>query len=659
MIKDFLYVSDLDGTLLGPQHTLLPETVAILKALILEGLDLVVATARNFASASQLMAPVDYKGYYILANGALIADASGQPIWSASMTKTLLAQIDAALAFKRSHAMYSSLSGGNHLEIPQDAAWAVKRFEAYRRSQGFSAFVIGSPLTQVFTQEVITVTYMLEAHEIQPCLLQLEKAGLTDLLAIYPMPYPGLEGLFTLTIQPKDTNKGQALLQLKKVRAGMGIAEKKVIAFGDQLNDLELFSVSNQSYAVADAHPALKAQATAVIGSNAGAAVARWIASHGCPRTRIDERDIMFARMRYHLDPVSYKDYYTRHPEREEPDEVLRAMPSIFGEGTATFHPQLSPFGEAGFEVISALKLDAEQLKGPRVAKHQRPPIDPEAMGRQLADFAKFLGCDDVGFVAVAEDDLYSYKGRESYGRPIENRWPQGIMLIKAMDKTAVNRAPQLEASFAVVKAYMDLATIGLWLSKYIEHLGYNATAHIDGHYEAFLPALAEKAGLGAIGRANLLIHPTHGMSLRLAMVTTDLPLKMDVLQAETGVEPAGEGDLTPHIKAFCDHCQRCASTCPGKAISTETIRFDEKLGVGRWPFVQEDCYAVWRRLGTDCGVCLSSCPWTQGLTEAEQNLLRTEGPAVAYAAYQARQPLRQYRRESLPWLTYPAPVRF
>lgn len=645
MLKEILYVTDLDGTLLGPQHALMPETIAILTALQAEGLDLVVATARNYASASQLLTSIGYKGHYILANGALITDAQGSPIWSAAMDASLLAEIDAALAPWRSHAMYSSLTGGNHLEIPKGAAGPVNSFERYRRSHGFNAFTVGTSLLTVFSQEIITVTYMLEAHSVAPCMEALETAGLLEALAAHPMPYPGLEGLFTLTLQPKSTNKGSALKRLKTLRAALGQPEKPVVAFGDQVNDLELFDVADLCYAVADAHEALKARATGVIGSNAQSAVARFIAAHGREKQRIDERDIMFARMRYAEGSETYRDYYGRHPQREDQDLALKAMPHIFGEGTATYHPQLSIFGDAGFEVVSALKAEAEKMQGPRGA---RLAIDTEAMRKQLADFARFLGCDDVAFVALESGDLYSHKGRENYGRVIENSLPYGIVLVKAMDREAVNRAPQLEACFTVVKAYMDLATAGLWLAKYLEQLGYTASAHIDGHYEAFLPAIAEKAGLGAIGRANLLIHPKYGMSLRLAMVTTDLQLPVEKQTTET----------VAHLKAFCDHCQRCAQTCPGKAISKEPIQYNPDVLAGAWPFVQEDCYAVWRRLGTDCGVCLSSCPWTQGLSAEEQALLLTEGPAAAYAAYNTRQPLRPYRREPLPWLNYPAPPR-
>ena len=49
---------------------------------------------------------------------------------------------------------------------------------------------------------------------------------------------------------------------------------------------------------------------------------------------------------------------------------------------------------------------------------------------------------------------------------------------------------------------------------------------------------------------------------------------------------------------------------CPGKAIPVKKV-----LGEGdtqRWQINHDTCYERWRSLGTDCGVCLSACPFSQ-----------------------------------------------
>jgi ferredoxin len=79
--------------------------------------------------------------------------------------------------------------------------------------------------------------------------------------------------------------------------------------------------------------------------------------------------------------------------------------------------------------------------------------------------------------------------------------------------------------------------------------------------------------------------------------VTTDLPLRED-------------GRRSFGVQDFCSFCLKCAEGCPGGAIS----RGEKKncSGAHKWQSSQEACYRTWRRLGTDCGLCLSLCPYSK-----------------------------------------------
>lgn len=63
--------------------------------------------------------------------------------------------------------------------------------------------------------------------------------------------------------------------------------------------------------------------------------------------------------------------------------------------------------------------------------------------------------------------------------------------------------------------------------------------------------ALAEKAGLGWIGKHSNLLHEQHGSWFFLGELFTDLPLPID----------------PPHSKQHCGSCQACIEACPTKAI--------------------------------------------------------------------------------------------
>jgi epoxyqueuosine reductase len=110
------------------------------------------------------------------------------------------------------------------------------------------------------------------------------------------------------------------------------------------------------------------------------------------------------------------------------------------------------------------------------------------------------------------------------------------------------------------------LDQIGLRITAYIQNLGHrafpvpssqivdweNLTGHISHR------AVGRLAGLGWIGRNNLLVNPRHGARVRYASVLTDLVLPYD--------EPIDRG---------CEQCRRCVAACPGGAIGEEPADFD------------------------------------------------------------------------------------
>jgi len=55
------------------------------------------------------------------------------------------------------------------------------------------------------------------------------------------------------------------------------LGANRLVVFGDNNNDLPMFRIADESYAVSNAIPAVLAAATGVIGSNDDDAVARWV----------------------------------------------------------------------------------------------------------------------------------------------------------------------------------------------------------------------------------------------------------------------------------------------------------------------------------------------------------------------------------------------
>jgi epoxyqueuosine reductase QueG len=98
---------------------------------------------------------------------------------------------------------------------------------------------------------------------------------------------------------------------------------------------------------------------------------------------------------------------------------------------------------------------------------------------------------------------------------------------------------------------------------------------------------LAQAAGLGWLGRNNLIVHPEYGARMRLVSVLTDLPVQTD--------KP---------LKGSCGECRQCIAVCPAGAIKEEAAKFDylgcfEKLKEFR------NTYNIGQYI---CGVCIKAC---------------------------------------------------
>ena len=137
-------------------------------------------------------------------------------------------------------------------------------------------------------------------------------------------------------------------------------------------------------------------------------------------------------------------------------------------------------------------------------------------------------------------------------------------------------------------------------LARYIRTLGYPARAHHLRNYGVMMVPVAVDAGLGELARCGYLVTKEMGANLRLACVTTDLPLAVD--------RPVDLG-----VQDYCEKCLKCAENCPPRAIP-----FGEKIevrGVKKWKIDEVKCLLYWGSQGAACGICQVVCPWSKPRT--------------------------------------------
>ncbi len=320
---------------------------------------------------------------------------------------------------------------------------------------------------------------------------------------------------------------------------------------------------------------------------------------------KYDERDTMFARMSYKKDSCNYEDYYKKNPHLKETDDDIRTYPNIAQEGTVMYNPIVSPIGDAVFNYLADIKKFAEG----EVASEKKY-VDPNEMTHRLKELAKYFGAKSVGICEMKDYHYYSHRGRhpENYGEEVGYPHKFGIVFTVEMDKEMMMTAPKNPELVTVVKGYLEAANVGMVLSYYLRELGFDARNHMDGNYLLVAPLVAHDAGLGEFGRNGLLITKEYGARIRLGVVTTDIPLVTD--------KPEKFG-----LEEFCNDCNRCSKTCPGRCISADEIGDDQ--GIRRWKIKAEECYRRWRSIGTDCGICIANCPFSYNIDKDVINQMK------------------------------------
>jgi len=311
------------------------------------------------------------------------------------------------------------------------------------------------------------------------------------------------------------------------------------------------------------------------------------------PNRQIDERTVMFSRNLLKVGTKEYEKYYELYPEHREPDNNFRNFPGLMSPEARYFNPATFYAAEATFNVIEYLRGMAAGVPAP-----DKKEVKAEDLNRFLKEWTHKLGVVSFGATELKDYHKYSYVGRgKDYGKKVELNHPNAIAITTEMNKEMMDHAPYGPTVMESGQQYVDSGVIAIQIAQFLRNLGYEARAHIDGNYRVVCPLVAKDAGLGELGRMGILMTPELGPRVRIGVVTTDAPLEL-----------TGRND-EPSMIEFCLQCRKCADVCPANAIS-----FDEPTeidGITRWQINQEACFTLWTKMGTDCGRCVSVCPYS------------------------------------------------
>lgn len=213
---------------------------------------------------------------------------------------------------------------------------------------------------------------------------------------------------------------------------------------------------------------------------------------------------------------------------------------------------------------------------------------------------AHLHGC---GADLVGVGDLWNVKGCP---------YPIGVSVALVLPKDLVRdlqRAPTreyYEVYHSFNKKLNDIVTAG---EKFLRERGFEAYAQstdrvqVDEKNRSQLPhkTVATKAGLGWIGKNNLLVTRRYGCAIRLSSLLTSAPLCAD----------------EPVLHSYCGTCRNCVESCPAQALRgsiwTPGLAREEIVDVESCYKKQLEIMSKNTGIETDlCGKCFALCRYTK-----------------------------------------------
>ncbi|MCP3033408.1 Cof-type HAD-IIB family hydrolase [Halobacillus sp. A1] len=247
MIK--LFISDLDGTLLGMNHSIKDEDIQAIKTLKSNETDFAVASGRMDHDIEQVLSKMQVDGHRISQNGAFVYGMDNHRIHSKFFDAEHAKQV---MEFVKDEPMVKTVSTEDKIFTAEHNEW-VDLISA----QLFQDVIIEPKLIEQFGNTLTPAKITLHGKE-------------EDVVLAYNRVSKKFDEEFDsfishescVDIMPKMINKGNGI---KALLGKVGLEPNEVACVGDSFNDLPMFAVTPHSYAMSTAHPDVQKKAEYVV----------------------------------------------------------------------------------------------------------------------------------------------------------------------------------------------------------------------------------------------------------------------------------------------------------------------------------------------------------------------------------------------------------
>lgn len=266
-----LYITDLDGTFLNENGVVSEKSRQIVNRLSKKGMLFSVATARSILTARELLAGLQINAPIVLMNGVFLFDLNKNKVVSFhEISHAAFTEIVAAFERNGKSPMLWLYGDDGLLSVQytQLELQVNRDFYESRKDSFGGRFYKTEVLSVSKGQHAVYINLVDTFDALQP-IAEALKAIAGAAFAFYRDTYTDY---WFLEVYSADASKANGAKEIQNT-----VHADRITAFGDNLNDLTLFSVADEKYAVENAVAALKTQADAVIESNRTDGVAKFL----------------------------------------------------------------------------------------------------------------------------------------------------------------------------------------------------------------------------------------------------------------------------------------------------------------------------------------------------------------------------------------------
>lgn len=268
-----LYITDLDGTLLNSQAQISQNSVSLLNDLIEKGALFSLATARTYSTVVPIMKEVNLNTPVVLMNGVCLYDITQRKMQDIHFLEmeTVRQIVDVFLKHGKYPMLYFENEGTITVEYTVLSTQSQIDYVSNRKKFYKKNFLKRDSFLLDDSRKCLYIVTLDKYDEIKEIAHEIEN-NFDVGCHFYSDNYCGE---YFLEIFNKHASKSSGVQKVKDI-----LNADRIIAFGDNLNDLPMFEIADEAYAVKNAVTQLKEKATGVIDSNNEDAVARFIFEH-------------------------------------------------------------------------------------------------------------------------------------------------------------------------------------------------------------------------------------------------------------------------------------------------------------------------------------------------------------------------------------------